>query len=133
MKSSDSLKKSSTYSRKELQQLFGITDATINTGVFQPKGHSSVWLFVTKNKTPDRTAYNDNFDGQILNFEGQLEGRTDHKIINHLRDGNELLVFYRDRKSEYPNYAFKYLGKFLYVSHSGEKPTSFVLRSTDSS
>jgi hypothetical protein len=130
MKSSDYLEKSSTYSRKELQQLFRITDATINTGVFQPKGHSSIWLFVTKNKTPDRTAYNDDFDGQILNFEGQLEGRTDNKIINHLSDGNELLVFYRDRKNEYSNYAFKYLGKFLYVSHSGDKPKRFVLYST---
>jgi Domain of unknown function (DUF3427). len=131
MKSSESLDISSVYSRKELQELFQITDATINTGIFQPNGHSSIWLFVTKNKTPDRTAYNDDFDGHILNFEGQLQGRKDNKIINHSDDGNELLVFYRDRKAEYVNYGFKYLGRFQYISHSGEKPKSFVLQTMD--
>lgn len=131
MKSSESLKISFIYSRKELQDLFQIKDATINTGIFQPKDHSSIWLFVTKNKSPDRTAYNDDFDGQILNFEGQLQGRTDNKIINHFSDGNELLVFYRDQKAEYDNYAFKYLGRFQYVSHSGNKPKCFILQAID--
>ncbi len=131
MKSSGSLVISSVYSRKELQELFHITDATINTGIFQPKGHSSIWLFVTKNKTPDRTAYNDDLNGQVLSFEGQLQGRTDNKIIHHSSNGNEMLVFYRDRKNEYPNYAFKYLGRFQYVSHSGDKPKRFVLCSID--
>ena len=131
MKSSDSLEVLSTYSRKELQDLFNITDATINTGVFQPKGHSSIWLFVTKHKTPDRTAYDDDFDGKLLKFEGQLQGRTDNKIIHHISEGNELLVFYRDRKNEYPNYAFKYFGRFNYLSHSDDKPKRFVLQSMD--
>ena len=131
MKTSDSLNLFSRYSRKDLQSLFEITDATINNGIFQPKGHSSVWLFVTKHKTPDRTDYKDDFDGQILNYEGQLKGRTDDKIINHSKEGNEILVFYRERKNEYSNYAFKYLGRFQYISYSKGKPKRFILQALD--
>ncbi|WP_340819812.1 HNH endonuclease [Methanolobus sp. WCC4] len=131
MKSSEYLDVLSVYSRNDLKDLFQITDATINTGIFQPKGHSSVWIFVTKNKTPDRTAYSDDFDGQILNFEGQLKGRTDHKIINHLDNDAELIVFYREHIKEYPESAFKHLGRFQYISHSGDKPTHFVLQALD--
>jgi len=131
MKTSYSLTLFSRYSRKDLQSLFEITDATINNGIFQPKGHSSIWLFVTKHKTPDRTDYKDDFDGQILNYEGQLKGRTDDKIINHSKEGNEILVFYRERKNEYSDYAFKYLGRFRYISHSGYQPRSFSLQAID--
>lgn len=131
MKTSSSLNLFSIYSRKDLQDLFKITDSTVNNGIFQPKGHSSVWLFVTKHKTPDRTDYKDDFNGQILNYEGQLKGRTDEKIINHSKEGNEILVFYRERKSEYPNYAFKYLGRFRYISHSGYQPRKFNLQAID--
>lgn len=131
MKSSYSLELNSIYSRKELQNIFSITDATINNGIFQPKGHSSIWIFVTKNKTPDKTNYYDDFDGEILNFEGQTKGRTDYKITEHSEAGNELLVFYRDNKLEYPNYSFKYLGKFEYISHSGNAPKMFSLQAKD--
>lgn len=119
------------YSRKELKEQFGISDATIFTGIFQPKGYSSIWLFVTEEKTADRTAYNDFFDGQTLNFEGQLSGRTDNKIINYITDGNDLLVFFRKKKDQYPNYAFVFLGRFQYVNHEGNNPKRFVLQSLD--
>jgi 5-methylcytosine-specific restriction protein A len=39
--------------------------------------------------------------------------------------------FFRNRKNEYPNSAFKYLGQFQYLSHKGEKPTRFVLQALD--
>jgi hypothetical protein len=131
MKTSDSLKLFSTYSRKDLQELFKITDSTINNGIFQPKDHSSIWCFLTRDKTNDRTNYMDDFDGQTLNFEGQLKGRTDNKIINHSREGNEILLFYRERKDEHPNYAFKYFGRFQYISDSGSNPRRFTLQSID--
>ncbi len=62
MKTSDSLVDGAIYTRNELREMFGIRDATINTGTFRPKGHDSVWLFVTENKTPDRTQYHDMLD-----------------------------------------------------------------------
>jgi 5-methylcytosine-specific restriction protein A len=134
-RSSDALVPNRVYSREELKEQFNITDATINNGIFKPKDFSSVWLFVTEEKTPDRTQYKDNFDGQVLHFEGQTMGKTDHLISNHEIDGNEIIVFYRKKKNEFPNYGFRYVGRFSYYSHTSSestlKPTRFILYPID--
>jgi len=128
LKISNQLSPGSIYSRKDLKNLFGVTDATINNGIFRPKGFDSVWLFVTEQKTSDRTQYHDELLGDELHMQGQLQGRTDHLITDHKEMGVELLVFHRKNKKEYPSGGFRYEGTFDYRSHSGEKPTSFVLR-----
>lgn len=92
MKTSESLTVGDIYSRNRLREMFGIQDATINTGTFRPKGHDSVWLFVTENKTPDRTQYHDLLDNDVLTWDGQTQGRTDHWIIGHEDLGLELLL-----------------------------------------
>jgi len=130
-RSSDSLELRRVYSREELKNTFQISDATINNGIFKPKDAASIWLFVTEEKTPDRTQYVDFFDGQTLQFEGQTKGRTDGLIINHEREENEIIVFYRKKKREFSNYGFRYLGRFYYHAHTPGKivgePTRFIL------
>ncbi|MBS0198091.1 MAG: DUF3883 domain-containing protein [Planctomycetes bacterium] len=133
MRTSTLLTLGATYSRKELSQRFGITDATLNTGVFRPAGHDSVWLFITEEKTPDRTQYKDMLDGDDLHFEGQPSGRTDAIITNHASSGLELLLFYRTHKDERTDYSFRYEGPFEYVGSTVGKPdekipTRFHLR-----
>lgn len=120
------------YTRAGLSELFGIRDATIRTGVFHPKGTTSVWLFVTENKPGDRTPYLDRLEGDTLRWQGQMAGRTDAWIIEHNVRGLEILVFYRESKNEYPGYGFRYLGTFAYVSHTGNRPTNFVLQRVSS-
>lgn len=117
------------YSRDDLIKRFNITDATINNGIFKPEQFSSVWLFVTEEKTPDRVQYKDYFDDQILQFEGQPARKTDHLIIDQKTEGNEILVFYRKKKNEFSNFGFHYLGPFVYGSHTSDEsnPTKFVL------
>lgn len=128
MLSSQTLEIGKVYTREELRSKFGITDATINTGVFQPAGHESIWLFITQNKTSDRTQYSDNLDGDDLQWDGQTEGRKDDLIIEHAQKGLELLVFYRRQKYEHDGAAFRYEGPFDYVSHAGSHPAHFHLR-----
>ena len=41
--SSEDLTVGAIYTRKGLAKQFAIGDVTINTGVFRPKGHASVW------------------------------------------------------------------------------------------
>jgi hypothetical protein len=77
MRTSDQLTLGRVYTRADLMSQFGIKDATINTGIFQPQGHDSVWLFLTEQKTSDRTQYEDRLDGDELRWEGQTEGRKD--------------------------------------------------------
>lgn len=133
MKTSSRLIEGALYSRDDLRAEFGIHDATLNTGIFQPAGSTSVWLFVTEEKTADRTQYDDVLLGDELHWEGQSAGRKDSLIIDHEINGLELLLFYRHSKSEYPDYAFRYEGRFRYVSHvpgdpSRRLPSRFVLR-----
>ena len=56
---SEKLKVGEIYSRKSLREIFPTSDATLNTGVFRPKNHSSVWLFVTRKKAPNQPKYVD--------------------------------------------------------------------------
>jgi hypothetical protein len=128
MKSSDFLIPGQLYSRKQLSGQFGITDATLRTGVFKPKGYDSVWLFVTERKSKDQTPYSDKLSKDVLEWDGQTSGATDHLVIRHVELNLELLLFYREEKTSYPDYAFRYEGPFEYVSHSGGAPTHFKLR-----
>lgn len=125
---SDQLTLEKIYTRDDLRNLFSITDATLNTGIFSPKGTSSVWLFITEEKTADRTPYRDQLQGDRLYWQGQMSSRKDALIIDHETRGLELLVFFRRKKSEYPGFGFRYLGPFVYSSHTGNKPTNFVLQ-----
>jgi hypothetical protein len=123
----NSLEPGAVYTRKNLREMFDISDATLNTGVFRPKGSNSIWLFVTKNKTKDRTPYKDHLDGNLLYWQGQLTGRTDASIIEHESAGDELLIFYRDNRLEHPGSGFRFEGSFRYLRHTGGQPTNFVL------
>lgn len=48
---SSGLELGAVYTRAELERRFAIHDATLKTGIFRPKGHDSVWLFITIDKT----------------------------------------------------------------------------------
>lgn len=128
MRTSDHLIPGQTYSREQLRERFQIADATINTGIFRPAGHESVWLFITEQKTSDRTPYKDQLSGEDLYFEGQTQGRTDALVREHRDRGLELLLFYRHRKDERPDYSFRYEGVFEHVSSESGPPTRFHLR-----
>jgi hypothetical protein len=124
----DKLLAGTVYTRAELMDLFGINDATINTGVFRFGDRHEIWLFVTERKQPDRVQYKDQLVGDKLHWEGQSLGRTNEHIINHKSEGNDILVFYRKAKTEFPGAGFMLEGPFNYVSHSGAAPASFILK-----
>lgn len=126
--SSTQLEVGHIYPREQLIDMFAITDATVNTGIFRPQGSNSIWLFVTRDKTKDRTQYQDRLDGDLLHWEGQTSGRTDSKIIEHVENGDELLVFYRDSKRQHAKAGFRYEGQFRYLTHVEGKPSRFTLQ-----
>lgn len=115
------------YTREQLMQVFSISDATIRTGIFRPKNHNSVWVFITEKKTADQTPYADVLVGDLLQWDGQVKGRRDYLVRDHKSLGLEVLVFYRREKYEHPGAAFRYEGPFEYVSHSGAFPVHYVL------
>ncbi|ESX10211.1 HNH endonuclease [Mesorhizobium sp. LSJC264A00] len=86
---------------------------------------------VTEEKTADRTQYRDRIEGDLLYWQGQTAGRTDHLIIGHRDLDLELLLFFRKQKNEFSGGGFRYLGPYEHLGHSGASPTNFVLRSSD--
>lgn len=128
MYTSASLTIGNVYSRQELADLFEISDASINNGVFRPKGHESIWLFVTEAKSSDPDRYHNELRGDVLEWDGQRSGRTDHWIAGHKDAGAELRLFYRRSSREFPRSGFKYLGPVEYQGHTGTKPAHFTLR-----
>jgi hypothetical protein len=116
------------YTRAQLRKLFAIEDATINNGVFPIRNHHEIWLFVTEQKPAGHVQYRDNLIGDELHWQGQSLGRTDGLIVNHRENGNDILVFYRKTKDEFPGFGFKLQGRFDYISHTGKMPASFILR-----
>jgi putative restriction endonuclease len=123
VRTSEKLTIGQLYTRKQLTTMFAISDATLNTGVFQPKGHSSIWLSVTENKPANRTQYVDRLSGDVLHWQGQGSGRTDLLVIDHQKRELELIVFFPKKADE----AFRYEGVFKYTSHSGGRPSTFKL------
>jgi hypothetical protein len=128
VRTSNELQLGQIYSRDQLRERFDIEDKTLYTGMFKPPAHDSLWLFVTEEKTEGMTGYQDRLDGDVLYWQGQTAGAKDSQIIEHGRRGLELLLFYRPRKDSYPNHGFRFEGQFEYVSHTGGRPTDFVLR-----
>ncbi len=116
------------YSRKDLADWFGIQNRNLYNGVFRHNDTNSVWLFITEHKTPDRTPYIDRLKDDMLYWDGQTSGRTDPWIIDHKQRGYELLVFFRESRSQHPHGGFRYEGRFEYVSHQPGNPSHFVLR-----
>lgn len=116
------------YTRAALKERFDIADQTLYTGIYKPAGYDSIWLFVTERKSTDMTAYTDWLDGNVLYWDGQISGRKDQSIIEHAHNGQELLLFYRANKVEYPGGGFRYEGRFRYSSHTGANPTHFILQ-----
>jgi putative restriction endonuclease len=124
MKTSDQLKPRSVYTRKDLREKFEIGDSTINNGVFRPKDHESIWLFITH----ETKQYQNRLVEDDLFIDGQNQGRTDSALFNHELNGDEVLLFYRLRAREYPGGGFRYEGRFQYVNHTGTKPAQFHFR-----
>lgn len=131
MKASERLVIGALYTRAQLKELFGITDAALYNGIFRPKGYASVWIFLTGEKQADRTPYEDRIEGEYVYFEGQTKGKTDRLIVEARSAGHELLLFYRPSKYAYgreAGAAFRYYGPIEYVSHEGSRPTRFTCR-----
>lgn len=116
------------YPRKDIADLLDCGEQALWRGVFTPKCFDSIFLFVTENKTPDKTPYNDLLSVDDLEWDGEEQGRSDKRIINHKANGDEILLFYRTHKNAYPGYGFRYEGKFNYVSHKCIRPVHFILK-----
>lgn len=93
----DNLEIGKEYDRPFLSQLWGYHGyQAISKGVVTPSGANFIILFVTKEKQEALTQYNDYIDGDLLFWEGEERHRTDQRIVNTKKNGEQIYLFYRD-------------------------------------
>lgn len=122
---SDPLEFGKDYDRKVLAQLWGLGGfQAIGRGVFTPKGVAQIFLFVTREREGWMTPYDNFLDGDLLFWDGEKGHGSDNRIINASRDGEELHLFYRDRRLT----PFTYYGKVVMVrcQRFTDRPSEFV-------
>lgn len=119
------------YTRDHLLGILASQDRTIFTGIFKPKGWNSILIFATQKPAKDRTQFSNRLNEHTLHWQSQTKGRKDRQVVEHLQDGVELLVFYREETKQLPGGAFIYEGQFEYVSHTGREPADFILRRSE--
>lgn len=105
----ETIDKGSEWDRKQLADLWGYESFhAIARGVFTPAGQHYIVLFVTEDKQAGLTQYSDLLEEGILSWEGEEGHRSDDRIANSDRSGDEIHLFYRQRHHS----PFEYKGKF---------------------
>lgn len=122
---SDPLEFGKSYDRKTLAGLWGLRGfQAIGRGVFTPLGVRQIFLFVTRERLGWMTPYNNFLDHDLLFWDGEKGHRTDERIANASRDGEEIHLFYRDHRLT----PFMYHGRVVMIRNQRftDKPSEFV-------
>ena len=130
MRTSDSLVIGESYSRARLGEMFGLAPIAFQRGVFKPKDHASVWVFVTEEAGDGVDPRGSVLRGDVLHWGGVSGGRSEALVLEHAARGLELVLFHRRNAAQYPDRGFRYEGAFAYdpAAADAEAPTRFVLR-----
>lgn len=104
----DKIQVGSVWERREPARLWGYkTFHAIARGVVTPRSTNFILLFAQEEKPDDFTQYDDRLAGRQLQWEGEKQHKTDHRIANAERGGDEIHVFYRKQHRA----RFTYLGR----------------------
>lgn len=86
----------SKWTRQNLAKLWQCAAyQAIARGVVTPRNSNLIVLFVQEEKPGDFTQYDDRLVGKRLHWAGEKEHRTDNRIANAERSGDEIHIFYR--------------------------------------
>jgi hypothetical protein len=116
-----------TYDRQELADLWGYAGAeALKRGVVTPREDNKIVLFVTENKAPSATQYEDRLNGDLLEWEGPNDHFAEDRIINADIANDEIYLFHRVN----PNEKFTYHGRlrFINVERQTSRPSRFTFK-----
>jgi hypothetical protein len=121
----DSLQIGQGYDRKALAHQWGLAGfQAIGRGVFTPKGANEIFLFVTRERLGWMTPYKNFLDEDLLFWDGEKGHRSDERIANAARRGEDIHLFYRDQRHT----PFTYHGRVMLVrwDRHTDRPSEFV-------
>jgi hypothetical protein len=123
----DEIQPGRSYTRRELASLWGYSGVeAINRGVVTPANGCTIILFVTTEKRPKDTPYQNRLVGDLLLWEGPSDHFAEDRMLDHVRRGDEIHVFHREAHRD----AFTYVGPMsLYCAQRFEdRPSRFVFQ-----
>lgn len=129
-----------TYSIDQVMAAFGYFDndksPEFREGVKYFDDKKTDIFFITLNKSEKEFSPSTMYEDYAINerlFHWQTQSRTSadsatgRRYINHKKTGNKILLFIRENKNENGiTSPFMFLGEAEYVSHSGDRPISFI-------
>lgn len=117
-----------SYDRPQLAKIWGYDDwHGFGRGVFTPRNHNKIVLFVTHKNQESLTQYSNylDLDARILYADGERGHQHDERIINATHSDDEVYLFYRNADHE----PFVYYGQvflFDFTEHKEEgNPSKF--------
>jgi len=122
-----SLQFGQAYERPFLARLWGYQSFhALSKGVVTPAGAKYIIFFVTKDKQEALTQYNDYIDGNMLFWEGEEKHSSDKRVIEAIKNDDEIHLFYR----EVHHTPFIYFGKISMTDYQLREnaPSEFVFR-----
>lgn len=127
MVSFNTLEFGKSYERPFLAKLWGYQSFhAISKGIITPAGTKYIICFVTKDKQEALTQYNDYIDGKMLFWEGEEKHSSDKRIVEAVKNGDEIHLFYR----EVHHTPFVYFGRISLTDFQLREsaPSEFVFR-----
>lgn len=115
------------YDRPWLARYWGFKSyQAIAKGVFCPRGGGQIILFATHEKRPGEVEYKNSIKNGKLYWDGEKGHRSDERIENAKRNGEDIHLFYRDLHRD----DFEYFGllEVLKANRLVQKPSEFVFR-----
>jgi hypothetical protein len=124
----DTIKVGDKLDRTQLAKLWGKGREGLDCTVFTPKNDNKIILLIGNEKQRHAKQFNDKFDGDTIQMDGQPKHRTDNRLIHAAARGDEIHLFYRERIKE----PFTYKGQ-VDVDHEKTKihtdqPSKFFFR-----
>jgi len=90
-----------TYSRHDLAQMWGYAGVeAISRGVVTPRDDAKIVLFVTQDKHPTATPYDDQLAESVLLWEGPNDHFGEDRIVAHRNSQEEVHLFHRQSPTD---------------------------------
>jgi len=115
------------YDRRELIELWGYAGIeALQRGVVTPRRDNKVILFVTEQKDPSATQYQDRLIGEMLEWEGPNDHFAEDRMINAAANRDEIHLFHRMKPTE----RFVYYGELdvMDCQRQTDRPSRFKFR-----
>jgi hypothetical protein len=93
----ETLQRGGEYTRHELAQAWGYAGIeAISRGMVTPANDNKIILFVTRRKRAEDIQCRDELVGSVLLWEGPNDHFAENRMFDHVENGDEIHVFYRE-------------------------------------